>query len=366
MNIKELLFLIMICLPGCLISQSTIVDTSHLQKEKTFVAGYPVVFYFPETRFGFGAAGILTFQLNNPEVNKKYRLSQTQVAIIYTLNKQILTLTSWKLFFGQDKYQSFGELGYYDYFYNFYGIGSDTKFEAEEQYFVKFPRVKLNLLRQVGKYGFVGPKLEIDGYNINQVDSTGIIYNQQLVGIDGGVTAELGWVLQYDRRDNIFYPTDGYFMQLEYTQGTKLIGSAYSFNKLRLKANKYFSLKENHIIALDARVGWASEGTPFYEMQLYGGPTLARGYAVGRFRDHNLLVVQGEYRFPVIWRIGAVVYGSMGNVFDDYSNSTKNIKYNYGTGLRININKKDRINLRLDIAFGAEDPQFYLTIGEAF
>lgn len=363
---NKIIITILLFIPLLLCGQSSteLVDT--LKHDKTFIAGYPIVFYFPATKFGFGGAGILTFQLNAKDKKEQYRLSQTQVALVYTLNKQLLALVSWKLFFGSDTYQSNGEIGYYDYFYNFYGIGPDTQFEDEEQYFVRFPRLKVNMLKNIGRYGYIGPKIEIDGYNITEIDSSGIIYNQNLTGIDGGITAELGFVAQYDHRDNIFYPTDGYFLELEYSSGTQYLGSDYSFDKIRLKANKYLNFKENHIIAFDARVAWASTGTPFYESNQYGGPTLGRGYAVGRFQDYNLMIVQGEYRFPIYRRIGAVVYGSVGNVFAEYAESMEALKWNYGTGLRFNINKKDHINLRLDVAFGAEEPQFYFTIGEAF
>lgn len=329
-----------------------------------FIGGYPLVFYFPATKWGFGAAGIMTFQLD--ELALKNRSSQIQMGLVYTLNKQLLAYSSWKLFWNEDRYQSFGELGYYDYFYNFYGLGSKSQLAAEEAYFVTFPRVRLNFLKEIHSNVFLGLLYHFDSYNIHKLEPRGLLESLQIIGFSGGRTSSLGIVLQLDTRDNQFYPTGGNYIELKALINDELLGSDYGFQKIIVEASTFVGLSNNGVLGINVFLGSSSRGTPFYELMLLGGPRRARGYAVGRFSDYEMMVLQAEYRFTIYKRLGAATFVSAGDVFDLNKNIVPNVKYNIGAGLRFNINKKDHLNIRADLAFGAEEAQFYFTIGEAF
>jgi hypothetical protein len=105
---------------------------------------------------------------------------------------------------------------------------------------------------------------------------------------------------------------------------------------------------------------------PFISQALLGGTRLMRGFYEGRYRDDNSAVVQAEYRRDLFWRFGAVAFGAAGMVAPEYGQlSLNNLRYTYGAGIRFAIDPEDRINIRLDMGVG-EEPNFYLTIGEAF
>ena len=93
-----------------------------------------------------------------------------------------------------------------------------------------------------------------------------------------------------------------------------------------------------------------------------------RGYYDGRYKDKDMLEFQGEYRFPVYKRFSAVAFGgggTVGNTFSDYSLS--DLKFSYGAGLRIALDKREKLNLRLDYGIGqGKNNGFYLQLGEAF
>ena len=74
-------------------------------------------------------------------------------------------------------------------------------------------------------------------------------------------------------------------------------------------------LKENHIIAFNSVLFMNYGGVPFLDMSRVGGDDILRGYASNRFRDHHFSGVQLEYRFPVWWRFGMVVFAGLGDVF---------------------------------------------------
>lgn len=93
-----------------------------------------------------------------------------------------------------------------------------------------------------------------------------------------------------------------------------------------------------------------------------------RGYYEGRYKDKQEFVIQTEYRMPIYKRIGAVIFGGVGNVNDKVSDFSLNkLKYSYGAGLRFAINKSEKLNIRIDYGIaGGINKGFYLQIGEAF
>lgn len=98
-----------------------------------------------------------------------------------------------------------------------------------------------------------------------------------------------------------------------------------------------------------------------------GGSYVMRGYFEGRFRDKSLLVFQAEYRMPLFWRLGAVGFVGVGNVAEKFSQlDLGNLKSAYGIGLRFLFDRKERIQLRMDIGWGKNSSGFYFSIFEAF
>ena len=80
------------------------------------------------------------------------------------------------------------------------------------------------------------------------------------------------------------------------------------------------------------------------------------------------MMLQLEYR-QYFWKsFGFVVFGGAGNVAKEltaYDFST--MKYSFGGGLRYLFNKKQKINLRMDVGFGLDGNMgIYFGIEEAF
>jgi len=97
-----------------------------------------------------------------------------------------------------------------------------------------------------------------------------------------------------------------------------------------------------------------------------GGQNVLRGYYEGRYRDNLMAVVQAEYRFPVWKRLGATVFGGVGNVSSRFDNfAVGDLKYAGGAGLRFRVSPEG-VNLRLDYAVTPNSSGTYITIQEAF
>ncbi len=118
-------------------------DTIHALK-KIKALGFPVISYTPETRTGYGIAGVATFRLGeNPTATKP---SQVSLGLGYTQNKQQLYYIPFTLYTNRNQYYIYGEAGYYKYNYYFYGIGAQEV--PRELYSVDYPRMRLTVLRQ--------------------------------------------------------------------------------------------------------------------------------------------------------------------------------------------------------------------------
>ena len=108
---------------------------------------------------------------------------------------------------------------------------------------------------------------------------------------------------------------------------------------------------------------------PFDHLAQLGGDVLLRGYYQGRFRDRHLLALEGEYRMPMVWRIGLVGFAGAGRVagrLDAFD--LTGLKTSAGGGLRFLLSPSEGLNIRADWAYGfaVRSGAFYLSLGEAF
>ncbi len=348
----------------------TSVNVSSAQNEvtdsieyKNFFGGYPIAFFTPETRWGFGAAGVYT---HFPGKKKSMRPSQWQVGGAYTLNKQILLFSFYNIFLEEDKHNLFGEISYYDYFYQYFGIGINTLFEDKELYSANFPRVQINYLRKWKPKIFFGGYYHFDYYNISKILEDGILNNSSLVGIDGSVISRVGLLARYDSRDQIFYPTEGSFATLDFAFNTTVLGATSNYQALSLDVSQYYSINRN-IFALNLWTAKQFGDVPFQELFPLGGGKKARGIVKGRYREKTIALLQGEYRFPIWKRFLGAAFLSYGIVGESYKSLlSERWKLNYGAGLRFVLDKENQSNIRVDIAGGSDEVNFYFTVNEAF
>lgn len=340
-------------------------DTVKAQEIKNLnVTAYPVLFYLPETRWGGGAASVVTFRL--PGEGRETRPSSFNGGVAYTQNKQLLFFFPYSLYKNNNDIKVIGEIGYYIYFYNHYGIGNDSKLEDQEIYDVTYPRFHTSALHRFGDF-YVGIKTRYDNYNISDLREGGLLENDPWAAQGGGQIFSYGPLIQYDTKDYQFHPTKGWLSEVGLITAKEGVFSDATFTKFHLDARQYSSLKKDHIIASNVYLGHIWGEVPFSELFYYGSNKRARGFADRRFKDRTFLAVQSEYRFP-IWRwLGGVAFGGSSAVGDGIKDLFNNrFRWTGGGGLRITLNEDDRVRLRLDYAFSEEGTNFYLTANNAF
>lgn len=366
MKYFSLLFLLIFILVGfvnkIVAQEAQVKDTSYYNPSDDFsISAFPLVFFLPETGLAFGGAGITVFNIGK---EKTWRKSSVQLGAAYTLKNQLLIFVPYELYF-KENWKVNGELGYYKYFYNFYGIGVHSKISDLEFYDADFPRVIVNVNRRIQKKYFIGTQYRFDNFDVKNTSE--LLNSLNPEGIQGGVASTIGLTLAYDDRDDIFYPSQGFNIQFLNENSLTTIGSDFSYNLFSLDFSYFKEISKNHIIASNYYTGTTVGESPFFNYYYLSSGKKGRGFNDRRFIDKNINLLQVEYRFPIYKRFRGVAFSSLGTVGSTYSETwTNDRKFAYGLGFRYQLSKKQKSNIRLDLANSYEGFQFYLTIGEAF
>jgi len=366
---KALLFLVLLAPIIQLFGQDTLFN----KKDKFFndpkLIGFPLVFRTPETGWGGGAGGGLTFRLpGEPENGIR---SQIQLSFAYTEFKQILLFFPFRVYWNQSKNQAYGEIGYFDFSDRFYPVGNEFDEEEqqsfEENYRYNYPRIRLNYLRKVSNSSFVGLRYWFDDLTITEKEAGGILETGDLIGTNGGFITGSGLLYQFDTRDNVNYSSEGAYFESVLYWAAPFLGSDFNHRKIYLDYRKFFSLPGKQVLALNAYSRLTFGDVPFDELSLLGGAKRMRGYFEGFYRDKHYGVLQAEYRFPIYKRFSGVAFTSFGAVTDKFSNlKGEYIRLSGGAGLRFVLLPEDKLTLRVDYGLGQNTSGFYLTVGEAF
>jgi outer membrane protein assembly factor BamA len=159
-------------------------------------------------------------------------------------------------------------------------------------------------------------------------------------------------------------------LQFYFDHFTRLLGSDYQYTNYVLDLRRFFRIHGAQVLAIQAYGTFNAGEVPLRSLAYLGGANSMRGYYAGRYRDKNGGVLQAEYRVPLFWRLGVVGFGGIGNVGPRLEDiNLVDLKWSYGGGLRVALNKKEKLNLRLDYGLGgfkSGSQGFYLQLGEAF
>ena len=178
----------------------------------------------------------------------------------------------------------------------------------------------------------------------------------------------LGVRLNRETTPNRFYPTGGTLLDFTSDFFSQALGSKYSFQAYRFTFNKYVSVSKNQVIAYNLFVCGTGGTPPYYGNCIYGANNELRGYTAGRYLDRYMFATQLEYRLSLPKRFGVVAFGGVGEVAPGGSQAFRvnNLLPGGGGGLRFQLSKAYRVNLRADAARGKDMWTWSMGVGEAF
>lgn len=330
-----------------------------------YFAALPVVFFLPETGLAFGGLGIYTFQL--PGEPKSSRTSTVNLALVYTLKKQLLVFSAFDLFKRNNDMRIRGEFGYYRYIYNYYGRGENSLEEDLEIYSVNYPRFEIEVTHKITDNIAIGPSFKTDYYAISDVVEGGLVEQTNFYQGDLRKVTQLGLTTIFDTRDFVISPSAGTYIELLLSRSSEGLFSDVNYNQLLLRAQYFKEIKEDHILAFASYLGSSEDSTPFYKYFYVGASNRGRGIQDRRYMDTNIFNLLGEYRFKVKGKWGGVVFAGATNVKSNFDNlfQLPNI-LNVGLGARYRLSYDQRVRLRLDAGYSEGSVAFYLTLNDAF
>jgi len=176
--------------------------------------------------------------------------------------------------------------------------------------------------------------------------------------------------LRYDTSDSQIHPTRGVRVILQNDLAAGLVGSGdTSFDRVTIDLRKYqriFGPKDVLAVRALAQYVGGSNIPMFDHASLGGGGVLSalRGYGLNRFLDKGKFLVNAEYRFPIVWRLGGNVFCDTGTVWPSLGAVDFGaLAFDAGVGLRFYMSD---FVARVDVAWSKEGMGLYFNFGHIF
>lgn len=329
----------------------------------SFVA-LPIPLSNPALGSGLVLAGVSFYQ---PEGSP--RPWMTGAGVLWTDNGSRGGGVFQKAYLGGDKYRISGFAGGANLNLNFYGIGaSDAGRDISIPINQNGRVVKVDGFRKVRENTYIGLRLRMATITTSlrlEGDPPEGFENLPLQ-LDSDIGGP-GLLAQYDTRDSELWPSTGSYANLQAQWDLDSFGSDFIYDKQELSYNRYMSLTDSGVLAVRGSVCRAGDGTPFFDLCLFGASNDLRGYETGQYRDRALAAVQAEYRWRFTPRWGAVFFGGVGSVAPSLGGLADSVTLpSGGAGLRFRASKTYNVNISLDYAIGRDSEALYFYIGEAF
>lgn len=272
--------------------------------------------------------------------------------------------------FTGDAWRAAGGIGYFKLFYDFFGFGTDAGTDGksvEIRQPVSF--VFGQGLRRVSGdlYGGVRTQYVHSDFSINS--NTVPPELAPFAGLTGTVNSlGLAPVVQFDSRDNTYYPVRGVNVSLATTMSFDGFASDSTYQRTYGYVDFYHGwAKGRQVLALGLDGCYVSGDVPLSNYCSIGELKGIRGYQVGRYQDRFQASFQAEYRRKIGGRFGFTLFGGIAGISPTPAQfDGGDLRAAGGAGLRFQLTKKYPLNYRVDAAYGADGGQFYVAVAEAF
>lgn len=172
-----------------------------------------------------------------------------------------------------------------------------------------------------------------------------------------------GIVIDYDTRDNFFYPRSGTYAELEAELARGALGSDRSFEMQSAKGYHWIPLSSKWVLGLRADLGFSQGDIPFFAQPYVD----LRGVSQAKFQDRNQVTGEVELRYYVTPRWSVLGFGGVGRAYGNlHAFSDAPTAFGFGTGFRYLVARKLGITMGVDVAHGPGQNAFYIQVGSAW
>lgn len=178
-------------------------------------------------------------------------------------------------------------------------------------------------------------------------------------------TSGLGLNLEYDSRDNLFSPRQGYRYTFEQLWFRGSFGSDINYELFSLQGLNYWTLSEQWRLGFKIETDYARTDDL---LPPFSTPSIGlRGIPVVRYQGNFVAATEVELTWQIDSRwsvIGFAGVGRAANSTSEFSDAPSRVAK--GAGVRYQIARRYGFDMGLDIARGPEDTVFYITVGSAW
>jgi outer membrane translocation and assembly module TamA len=342
-------------------------DSSHLKW-----LPIPAIQVGPEVGVGFGASLDYFFNFrNDDDSTDRTRESFVWLQGLYSTRQQFISDLRWQVYAPRERYVTRGNIGFVDFNEYFWGIGNNV-LGLDNQILAYYQRffIQSRIWQRIGNQYFAGISFNFSQTkDINfDLETNAISFVENLNGSTESRVSGVGGSFLADFRDNLYSPTRGWYAEITPVWHRKWLGSDFEYLDFQLDLRKYHELSAKDFLGAQVFANFTEGVVPWRELPRLGNVNLMRGFTAGRYRDAQFAATQMEYRREINHFLVAAAFVSTGQVAAKIKDfSYENWRIAGGGGLRVLINKRRNLFLRLDYARSTEgDSGFYFRLGDAF
>jgi hypothetical protein len=175
--------------------------------------------------------------------------------------------------------------------------------------------------------------------------------------------SEASVLFNYDTRNNVFTPSNGFFIQLTGTYSDTWFGGDALYGRINIDAIGYFSASKKLNVGLRYGSNFTYGDVPFYARPM----VQMRGVPLMKYQDKNTTLMETEVSWDVYKRWSLLAFTGLGNAYSSMSefNEGKSV-HTIGSGFRYLVARKFGAKMGMDFAKSGDDFAFYLTFGSAW
>ncbi|MHA4844927.1 BamA/TamA family outer membrane protein [Flavitalea antarctica] len=172
--------------------------------------------------------------------------------------------------------------------------------------------------------------------------------------------SQLGAIIEFDDRDNVFTPDKGIRFKTEFNWSDNILGSDFDFWRINYYGYFYHSLGRQFTggLRLDGQQNIGD--APFFLLPAIN----MRGVPAYRYQGEATLLSELEFRYDFVHRWSAVAFGGAGKAFDSWKQfGSSDWILTYGSGFRYLLARKFKLRVGIDVAKGAGLWSYYIVFG---
>ena len=170
-------------------------------------------------------------------------------------------------------------------------------------------------------------------------------------------------VVDYDSRDNIFYPGEGSFLEIEAQAARTAFGGTQNYDIYAARGYTWQPLTHTLILGLRVDSRFSTGDIPFYAQPYVD----LRGVQKGRYQDRNAVTAEIELRWDLVPRWSLLGFTGVGKAYGRWHSfsESKNVQ-SVGAGVRYLIARKLGLAVGIDVAHSKDQNAFYIQVGSAW